>query len=71
MCMGKLDVIVKTFMGTVLLVVTGITLLVLFDIFVLQPRDQVGFEIMHCMEEDRSRESFEACRVQVLERRAR
>ena len=73
MCMGRLDVIGKTFMGTVVLVVTGITLLVLFDIFVLQPRDQVGFEIMHCMEEgeDRSRESFEACRVQVLERRAR
>ena len=71
MCMGRLDVIGKTFMGTAVLVVAGITLLVLFDIFVLQPRDQVGFEIMHCMDDDRSREAYEACRVQVLERRAR
>lgn len=47
------------------------TILIMFYAFVILPRDRIGFEIMYCMNGDRSPAAYEACRVKVMESHAR
>lgn len=67
MCMNNFD---GYFTGFFVAITTFIAAIAFYTL-IIHPRDQIGFEIMQCMDDDRSREAYEACRVQVLERRAR
>ena len=67
MCMNSFDGYFTAFFVAITTFIAAIA----FYALIIHPRDQVGFEIMQCMGDDRSREAYESCRVQVLERRAR
>lgn len=67
MCMNNFDGVFAGF----IIAIASFVAAVAFYALVFYPRDQIGLEIMLCMDDDRSREAYEACRVQALERRAR